>query len=148
LVYKLAAALSEQGADLDAVEDVAKYAISRLGTLGVGLDHCHVPGTKAGESHLAADQVELVNGLFRPYRSEKANQQGMGIHNEPGTHKLSLPKTADLVNEMLTRITDTNDKERSFVPFKNDGSDEVVLLVNNLGSISELEFGGITNEGE
>ena len=71
----------------------------------------------------------------------------MGIHNEPGTDKLPLPKTADLVNEMLTRITDTQDKERAFVPFKNDGSDEVVLLVNNLGSISELEFGGITNEG-
>ena len=40
----------------------------------------------------------------------------MGIHNEPGTDKLPLPKTADLVNEMLTRITDTQDKERAFVP--------------------------------
>jgi hypothetical protein len=42
LVYKLAAALSEQGADLDKVEAVAKYATTRLGTLGIGLDHCHV----------------------------------------------------------------------------------------------------------
>jgi len=42
LVYKLAAALSEQGADLDKVEAVAKYATARLGTLGIGLDHCHV----------------------------------------------------------------------------------------------------------
>lgn len=71
----------------------------------------------------------------------------MGIHNEPGTSKLSLPKVSDLVGDLLSRITDTTDKERSFVPFKNDGSDEVVLLVNNLGSISELELGGITNEG-
>ena len=60
-MYKLASALSDQGGDLDAVEDVAKYAVSRLGTIGVGLDHCHVPGTKAGESHLSADQVELVS---------------------------------------------------------------------------------------
>lgn len=72
----------------------------------------------------------------------------MGIHNEPGTAKLSLPKTADLVNEMLSKIVDTTDKDRSFVPFKNDGSDEVVLLVNNLGSISELELGGIVHECE
>lgn len=72
----------------------------------------------------------------------------MGIHNEPGTSKLSLPKVADLVGDLLSRITDTTDKERSFVPFQNDGSDEVVLLVNNLGSISELELGGITNEGQ
>lgn len=72
----------------------------------------------------------------------------MGIHNEPGTSKLSLPKVADLVGDLLSRITDTTDKQRSFVPFQNDGSDEVVLLVNNLGSISELELGGITNEGQ
>lgn len=65
LVYKLASALSDRGADLDAVEDVAKFAISRLGTIGVGLDHCHVPGTKAGESHLSADQVELVSEVVR-----------------------------------------------------------------------------------
>lgn len=41
-MYKLAAALADQGADLDKVEAVAKYATTRLGTLGIGLDHCHV----------------------------------------------------------------------------------------------------------
>lgn len=70
----------------------------------------------------------------------------MGIHNEPGTQKLPLKSTADLVDNMLSKITDTSDKDRSFVPFKGDGSDEVVLLVNDLGSISELEMGGITHE--
>ena len=72
----------------------------------------------------------------------------MGIHNEPGTSKLSLSKVSTVINEMLTKITDTTDKDRSFVPFKNDGSDEVVLFVNNLGSVSELELGGIANEGQ
>ena len=38
---------------------------------------------------------------------------------------------------MLKTITDTSDSDRSFVPFKGDGSDEVVLLVNCLGAISE-----------
>jgi dihydroxyacetone kinase len=90
-----------------------------------------VPGTRSGESHLGADEYEL----------------GMGIHNEPGTQKLPLKSTADLIDNMLSKITDTTDKDRSFVPFKGDGSDEVVLLVNDLGSISELEMGGITNEG-
>ena len=73
--------------------------------------------------------------------------QGMGIHNEPGTSKLSLPNVYELVNKMLSTITDTTDKDRSFVPFKNDGTDEVILLVNGLGSVSQLEMGGITNEG-
>jgi dihydroxyacetone kinase len=97
LVYKIASALSDRGAELDAVEDVAKYATTRLGTLGVGLDHCNVPGTKAGESHLSADQVEL----------------GMGIHNEPGTSKIAIPKVSELVGEMLGRILDTTDADRS-----------------------------------
>ncbi|WWC58427.1 dihydroxyacetone kinase [Kwoniella dejecticola CBS 10117] len=130
LVYKIASALSDAGSDLDAVEDVAKYVTSRLGTIGVGLDHCHVPGTQPGDAHLKESQIEL----------------GMGIHNENGTHKLELPTIAELVDTMLFKITNTNDPERSYVPFKNDGSDEVVLLVNNLGAISELEIGGITGE--
>lgn len=90
-----------------------------------------VPGTRSGESHLGEGEYEL----------------GMGIHNEPGTQKLPITSTAELVETMLSKITDTTDKDRSFVPFKGDGSDEVVLMVNDLGSISELEMGGITNEG-
>jgi dihydroxyacetone kinase len=42
LVYKIASALSDKGANLDKVEAVAKYACTRLGTLGIGLEHCHV----------------------------------------------------------------------------------------------------------
>ncbi|OCF45289.1 dihydroxyacetone kinase [Kwoniella heveanensis CBS 569] len=130
LVYKIASALSDKGGDLDAVEAVGKYVNSRIGTLGIGLEHCHVPGTRAGESHLEANQLEL----------------GMGIHNEAGTEKLELGAISSLVDKMLSKITDTTDSDRSFVPFKNDGSDEVVLLVNNLGAVSELELGGITGE--
>jgi dihydroxyacetone kinase len=44
---------------------------------------------------------------------------------------------------MITSITD---RERSFVPFKNDGTDRVALLVNNLGGLSELELGGVVAE--
>jgi hypothetical protein len=71
----------------------------------------------------------------------------MGIHNESGTSKHKVGTTAELVDQMLSKIVDTQDKDRSFVPFKGDGSDEVVLLVNGLGAVSELEMGGIVNEG-
>lgn len=46
-------------------------------------------------------------------------------------------------------LTSTTDKDRSFLPFRNQGSqnketvDQVILLINNLGSISELEMGVI-----
>lgn len=72
----------------------------------------------------------------------------MGIHNEAGISKETLKTSAELVDTMLSKIIDTTDSDRSFVPFKGDGSDEVVLLVNGLGAISELEMGGIVNEGK
>lgn len=67
----------------------------------------------------------------------------MGIHNEPGLNIIPLTTSASLVSDMLALLTSTTDEDRSFVPFANDGSDEVVLMVNNLGSMSELELAGI-----
>jgi hypothetical protein len=40
LVYKIASALADTGADIDAVHDIAEYAATRVGTIGAGLDHC------------------------------------------------------------------------------------------------------------
>lgn len=62
LVHKLAGALAATGADLDEVEHVAKLVANSCGTYGVGLEHCHVPGTDAGDSHLDSDEVEMGMG--------------------------------------------------------------------------------------
>lgn len=56
----------------------------------------------------------------------------MGIHNEAGIEKIKLPTSKELIKRMLGLITDTSDEDRAYVPFKHDGKDEVVLLVNNL----------------
>ncbi len=86
-----------------------------------------VPGTERTKSHLSETEIEI----------------GLGIHNESGYKRIALPPLSELVAQLLDLITNTSDPERSFVPFKNDGSDEVVLVVNNLGGLSELEMGGI-----
>ena len=70
----------------------------------------------------------------------------MGIHNEAGVEKIKLPKSKDLMERMLKMVTDTSDSDRAYVPFKHDGKDEVVLLVNNLGGMSELEMTSIAND--
>lgn len=70
----------------------------------------------------------------------------MGIHNEPGHSRSKLTSLSALIPPLLDMITHTDDPERSFVPFKNDGTDRVILLVNNLGSVSELELGAIVGE--
>jgi hypothetical protein len=69
-----------------------------------------------------------------------------GIHNEPGILKRKLPPAKELITQMLGYITDTDDAERAFLPFKHDGKDRVVLLVNNLGGVSELELGLIVQQ--
>lgn len=69
----------------------------------------------------------------------------MGIHNESGHSRLSpVPQLSELIPQLLDFLTSLSDPDRSFVPFKFN--DNVVLLVNNLGSVSELELGGIVAE--
>lgn len=89
-----------------------------------------IPGTGEAESHLAADEVEI----------------GMGIHNEAGIEKIKLPKSKELIKKMLGYVTNMDDSDRAYLPFKHDGKDEVVLLVNNLGGMSSLEESSIAND--
>lgn len=130
LSYKAAAAKAAQGKDIDAVQDVAEAVAGMCGTIGAGLDHCHIPGTAKGESFLDETEVEI----------------GMGIHNEAGIEKVKLASSKELIKRMLNFVIDTTDKERAFLPFKHDGKDEVVLMVNNLGGMSELEMSLISDD--
>lgn len=127
LVLKIAGALAASGRSLDEVARVARLTAENLVSVGASLDHVHVPGRDTNTSDvLAAGEAEI----------------GMGIHNEPGSAKgkLALP---ELVGRMLTQLLDQSDKDRAFL---NINSNEVVLLINNLGGVSVLELGGITTE--
>jgi dihydroxyacetone kinase len=62
LVYKVAGALAATGASLDEVEHVANIIANNSATFGIGLEHCHVPGTEEGEAYLKNDEVEIGMG--------------------------------------------------------------------------------------
>lgn len=128
LVHKIAGALAARGRGLAEVAKVARLAAENLVSVGASLEHVHVPGRRwDGESqHLKPGEVEI----------------GMGIHNEPGSSKESL-QLPQLVAKMLAQMLDQSDKDRAFL---NVNSNEVVLMVNNLGGVSVLEMGGITAE--
>lgn len=70
----------------------------------------------------------------------------MGIHNETGNRRVSpVPPLNELITQLLDMLTSETDPERSFLSFKG-GNNNAVLLVNNLGGLSELEIGAIANE--
>ncbi|QRW02920.1 dihydroxyacetone kinase [Ceratobasidium sp. AG-Ba] len=133
LVYKIAGALANKGASLDQVHAVAQFVADRTGTIAVGLEHCHVPGSGHAESHLKNDEIEV----------------GMGIHNEPGHSRLRpIPSLSSLVDKLLGYLfaTPESDPDRAFLPWPNDKSTaKCVLLVNNLGGLSSLELGSVAN---
>lgn len=62
MVYKIAGALAAKGASIDEVEHIAKIVAGNSGTFGVGLEHCHVPGTEQGEDYLKEDEMEVGMG--------------------------------------------------------------------------------------
>ncbi|KAK1966676.1 dihydroxyacetone kinase [Colletotrichum sublineola] len=130
LVHKIAGALAAQGRSLAEVAKVARLTAENLVSVGASLEHVHVPG----RAPPAGDE----EGALRLGEAEL----GMGIHNEPGSgrEKADLPV---LVGKMLAQLLDQGDEDRAFL---NVNSNEVVLLVNNLGGVSALELGGITAE--
>ncbi|KAM3514913.1 hypothetical protein MY11210_001391 [Beauveria gryllotalpidicola] len=133
LVLKIAGALAARGARLEDVAKVARLAAENIVSVGASLEHVHVPGRAEEEEGAAASASGLARGEV---------EIGMGIHNEPGCEKarLALPQ---LVARMLAQLLDGSDKDRAFLTVN---SNEVVLLINNLGGVSVLEMGGITTE--
>ncbi|KAH7380243.1 dihydroxyacetone kinase [Phaeosphaeria sp. MPI-PUGE-AT-0046c] len=128
LVQKVAGALAARGASLKEVTRVAQLVADNTVSIGSSLSHVHVPGRREPEEdELKEGEVEI----------------GMGIHNEAGSERkqTDLP---GLVTTMLSHLLSTADEDRSFSKIAE--RDDVVLLVNNLGGVSPLELGGITNE--
>ncbi|KAA1074340.1 Dihydroxyacetone kinase 2 [Puccinia graminis f. sp. tritici] len=132
LVYKIAGALAAQGAPLSHVHAVAQFVADHSATIGAGFDHCQIPGAQASKEHdnLGSDEIDI----------------GMGIHNEPGYKRQKITNLSQLISDLMPVLTSTTDKDRSFLPFRTQGSsnkevsNDVILLINNLGSISELEM--------
>ncbi|KAH0547519.1 hypothetical protein FGG08_000244 [Glutinoglossum americanum] len=132
LVHKIAGAMAAKGATLEEVRKVASLVSENVVSVGASLSHVHVPGRAPpgpndSDETLSKGEIEI----------------GMGIHNEPGSHRVraELPQ---IVKAMLAQLLDLSDEDRAFLEI--NAEDNVVLLINNLGGVSVLELGGITAE--
>ncbi|KAK9335114.1 Dak1p [Lipomyces starkeyi] len=126
ILDKLLGSMSATGS-FEEVVALGQAAGISLVTISAGLDHCHVPGRPTAYGELDLTTLEI----------------GMGIHNEPGVQTVSpIPPIDVLIDRLLQYMILPSDRDRAYVPF--EPTDEVVLLVNNLGGLSTLEMRAVT----
>nr|XP_020021101.1 triokinase/FMN cyclase isoform X2 [Castor canadensis] len=124
LIHKVAGALAEAGMGLEEITNRVSVVAKAMGTLGVSLSSCSVPGSKP-TFELASNEVEL----------------GLGIHGEAGVRRVKMATADEIVTLMLNHMMDAS--SASHVPVPSGSS--VVLMVNNLGGLSFLELGIIAD---
>jgi triose/dihydroxyacetone kinase / FAD-AMP lyase (cyclizing) len=127
LVHKVAGAAAAAGKSLAEVKAEAAAAAAAMGTLGVALSVCTVPGSSPS-SRLDGAVFEL----------------GMGIHGEPGIAVLPLEPADALVDRMIQTIVGSGGSggggggDQAHLPLAPN--EDVVVLVNNLGATPPLEL--------
>jgi len=118
-VHKIAGALAETGADLDAVQAVAQKVIDNVRTMGAAIEPCTVPAAGKPGFELAEDEMEV----------------GIGIHGEPGTHREKILTADEITDKLLAQILADIDYVGS----------EVAVMINSSGATPLMELFIINN---
>ena len=113
-VHKIAGALAETGADLDAVQAVAQKVIDNVRTMGAAIEPCTVPAAGKPGFELSEDEMEV----------------GIGIHGEPGTHREKLRPADEIVDMLMDQILADLDFAGS----------EVAVMINSSGATPLMEL--------
>ncbi|ORX40992.1 Dak1 domain-domain-containing protein [Kockovaella imperatae] len=128
LVCKILGAGSEADMAFHDLVDLGRSISTNTASICMALNHCHVPGRDTADWEIPEGRCEI----------------GLGLHNETGVLNIAQPGPEELIAKMLKLVLDQDDPERSFVKFA-DG-DELVLLMNNQGGMSNLEMGAAVDE--
>jgi dihydroxyacetone kinase-like protein len=121
LSEKICGAAAEGGASLKEVAALCHKVNGQGRSMGMALTSCTVPHVGKPTFELPEDEMEI----------------GIGIHGEPGRHRMKL-KSADEITEMLLNpiIED--------LPFKS--GDSVLLFVNSMGGTPSIELFVVYNK--
>ncbi|MDQ0392782.1 dihydroxyacetone kinase subunit DhaK [Labrys monachus] len=115
LMWKTAAALAAEGADLDAVIAVARKTIENTRSVGIGLSACTIPA--AGKPNFTIKDGEM--------------EVGIGHHGEPGIAVMPTKSARDMAALMLDTIVPD-------LPFGR--GDDVAVLISGLGATPLMEL--------
>uniref|UniRef100_UPI00398E72F3 triokinase/FMN cyclase isoform X1 n=2 Tax=Pristiophorus japonicus TaxID=55135 RepID=UPI00398E72F3 len=124
LIHKMAGAMSEMGKSLDEIVERLKIILSKLGTMGICLSPCSVPGS-GPTFHLETDEMEL----------------GLGIHGEAGIARIKIISADEVIQKIIDHMTNPSNESHLSV----QAGDHIVLIVNNLGGLSCLELNIVAN---
>lgn len=115
LIEKIAGAAAERGDNLEAVTKVAQDVNDNVRSMGVALTACTVP--HAGKPSFELDETEV--------------EIGIGIHGEPGRHRIPMATADEIADQLLDPIL--KDLELA------EGQ-KTIVLVNGMGGtpLSEL----------
>ena len=115
LVEKIAGASAQRGDDLDAVTAIAERVVANVRTMGVALSGCTVPHAGTPSFELAENEIEI----------------GIGIHGEPGRHKIAM-ESADAITDRLL--------EPVLEDLALASGEKVLLFVNGMGGTPQSEL--------
>ncbi|MCP4266017.1 MAG: DAK2 domain-containing protein [Candidatus Brocadiaceae bacterium] len=129
LVYKIAGALAQQARNnnnmqqqLNEVYGIAKKANDNIHSMGCALSSCHRPD---GSTIFSLPEGEM--------------EIGVGIHGERGVSRVPMKSSDEVVTVLIDKILSVKGEQRD--ENSNNDSKRLVLLTNNLGSVSGLEMG-------
>ena len=115
LLEKIAGAAAEQGRPLKEVADIAREVNANGRSMGVALTSCTVPANGKPTFDLGETEMEV----------------GVGIHGEPGRHRVPLAPAAEIADMIMEPIL-------ADLPFQR--GDRVVTFVNGLGGSPLIEL--------
>ncbi|MEW6547603.1 MAG: dihydroxyacetone kinase subunit DhaK [Bacillota bacterium] len=115
LAEKICGAAAEKGYDLQRLADLCRKVNENGRSMGMALTSCTVPHVGRPTFELGEDEMEI----------------GIGIHGEPGRHRMKLRSADEIVEMLMEPIT-------ADLPFK--AGDNVLLFVNGMGGTPLIEL--------
>jgi len=117
LVHKIAGAVADNGDTLDEVTKAAHRVIASVKSIGMSLSTCTIPGSPK-EDRIPEGMAEL----------------GLGIHGEAGVDQVKFSTAKNAISQVVEKLKQHMDSEPH------------VVLLNNLGGVTELEMSVLAKE--
>ncbi|HEM3194705.1 DhaKLM operon coactivator DhaQ [Streptococcus suis] len=121
LLHKILGAAAFSGYNLDQLEQLGFSLATEIATIGFATKSACLPDVSQPLFDLADGEISY----------------GIGIHGEEGYRTVTYESSEQLANEIVNKLK---------LKFRWKEGEEYVLLVNNLGNLSELEQGIFLND--